>query len=149
MPEVFLNTRLRSGEVCHSYPFLCGRDTDVKTQLSNSRALICNIASTLGRTNTAVQFISLSIQSDRLRSVSIAPFAHLPIPLPTLVQFGSKLTFPQFLRQALHTRVTFFNDVRALCRYNAFLNWDTLWLFMIMSLEEEDVPPQMLALISN
>ncbi len=39
------------------------------------------------------------------------------------------------------------NDVRALCRYNAFPNWDTLWLFMIRSLEEEDVPPQILTLI--
>jgi hypothetical protein len=55
----------------------------------------------------------------------------------------------QFLRQALYTRVTFFNDLRALCRYNAFPNWETLWLFMIKSLEEDDVPPQIAALISN
>ena len=54
-----------------------------------------------------------------------------------------------FLRQALHTRVTFFNDLRALCRYHAFPNWDALWLFMIQSLEEDDVPPDITALISN
>lgn len=55
----------------------------------------------------------------------------------------------QFLRQALYTRVTFFNDLRALCRYNAFPNWEALWLFMIRELEEDDIPPQIAALISN
>ena len=45
--------------------------------------------------------------------------------------------------------LAFFNDLRALCRYNAFPNWESLWLFMIKSLEEDDVPPQMAALISN
>ncbi|MCB8981874.1 MAG: ISNCY family transposase [Ardenticatenaceae bacterium] len=55
----------------------------------------------------------------------------------------------QFLRRALHTRLTFFNDLRALCRYNAFPNWESLWLFMIKSLEEDDVPPHIAALLSN
>jgi hypothetical protein len=55
----------------------------------------------------------------------------------------------QFLRQALHTRTTFFNDLRALCRYNRFPNWEALWLFMIESLEEDDVPPDIAALIAN
>jgi len=55
----------------------------------------------------------------------------------------------QFLRQALHTRTTFFNDLRALCRYNRFPRWETLWLFMIESLEEDDVPPDIAALIAN
>lgn len=55
----------------------------------------------------------------------------------------------QFLRQALHTRVIFFNDMRALCRYHAFPDWDALWLFMIKSLDEDDVPPNIAALISN
>ena len=55
----------------------------------------------------------------------------------------------QFLRQALHTRTTFFNDLRALCRYNRFPGWETLWLFMIQSLEEDDVPPDIAALIAN
>lgn len=55
----------------------------------------------------------------------------------------------QFLRQVLYTRVTFFNDLRALCRYNAFPNWETLWLFMIRALEEDNVPPQISTLISN
>lgn len=54
-----------------------------------------------------------------------------------------------FLRQALHTRTTFFNDLRALCRYNRFPSWETLWLFMIQSLEEDDVPPDIAALIAN
>jgi hypothetical protein len=55
----------------------------------------------------------------------------------------------QFLRQAWHTRVTFFDDLRALCRYHAFPDWEALWLFMIQSLEEDDVPPGIAALISN
>jgi hypothetical protein len=55
----------------------------------------------------------------------------------------------QFLRQALHTRIIFFNDLRALCRYHAFPNWDALWFFMIKSLDEDDVPPNIAALISN
>ena len=55
----------------------------------------------------------------------------------------------QFLRQALHTRVIFFNDMRALCRYHAFPDWDALWLFMIKSLDEDDVPSNIAALISN
>lgn len=55
----------------------------------------------------------------------------------------------QFLRQALHKRATFFNDLRALCRYYAFPDWDALWLFMIKSLDEDDMPPDIAALISN
>jgi hypothetical protein len=55
----------------------------------------------------------------------------------------------QFLRQALQTRIIFFNDLRALCRYHAFPNWDALWFFMIKSLDEDDVPPNIAALISN
>jgi len=55
----------------------------------------------------------------------------------------------QFLRQALHKRVTFFEDLRALCRYFVFANWDALWLFMIKSLDEDDMPPNIAALISN
>ena len=55
----------------------------------------------------------------------------------------------QFLRQALHKRVTFFEDLRALCRYFVFPDWDTLWLFMIKSLDEADMPPNIAALISN
>lgn len=55
----------------------------------------------------------------------------------------------RFLRHALHRRVTFFNDLRALCRYNDFPNWETLWLFMIESLEEDDVPSAIAALIPN
>ena len=55
----------------------------------------------------------------------------------------------QFLRQALHTRVTFFNDLRALCRYHAFPDWNALWLFMIQSLDEEDIPSDIALLISN
>jgi hypothetical protein len=58
-------------------------------------------------------------------------------------------SFYQFLRQALHTRVTFFNDLRALCRYNHFPDWETLWLFMVKSLEEDDVPPDIAAVILN
>lgn len=55
----------------------------------------------------------------------------------------------QFLRQALHTRVIFFNDLRALCRYHTFPDWNALWLFMIKSLDEDDLPPNIAALISN
>jgi hypothetical protein len=55
----------------------------------------------------------------------------------------------QFLRQALHKRVTFFNDLRALCRYHTFPDWNALWLFMIKALDEDDVPPEIAALISN
>lgn len=55
----------------------------------------------------------------------------------------------QFLRRALHKRTIFFNDIRALCRYNFFPNWDALWLFMIEALDEEDIPPEISALISN
>lgn len=57
--------------------------------------------------------------------------------------------FYKFLRQALHTRVTFFNDLRALCRYHVFPDWEALWLFMIKSLEEDDLPKDIAALISN
>lgn len=55
----------------------------------------------------------------------------------------------QFLRQALHKRVIFFNDLRALCRYHLFPDWDALWLFMVKSLDEDDTPPAIVALISN
>ena len=55
----------------------------------------------------------------------------------------------RFLRHALHKRVIFFNDLRALCRYNSFPNWEALWLFMLESLEEDDIPPALAALISN
>jgi len=55
----------------------------------------------------------------------------------------------QFLRHALHKRVTFFNDLRALCRYHTFPDWNALWLFMIKSLDEDDMPPDIAALISN
>jgi hypothetical protein len=55
----------------------------------------------------------------------------------------------QFLRQALHKRVIFFEDLRALCRYFVFPDWDALWLFMIKSLDEDDMPPSIVALISN
>ena len=55
----------------------------------------------------------------------------------------------QFLRDALHKRTIFFNDLRALCRYNAFPDWESLWLFMIQSLEEDDVPPHIALLIPN
>lgn len=55
----------------------------------------------------------------------------------------------RFLRRALHTRVTFFNDLRALCRYYSFPDWDSLWLFMIKALDEDDVPTDIAALISN
>lgn len=55
----------------------------------------------------------------------------------------------QFLRQALHKRVIFFNDLRALCRYHAFPDWDALWLFMIKSLDEDNMPPNIAALISK
>ena len=50
----------------------------------------------------------------------------------------------RFLRRALHRRVTFFNDMRALCRYHDFPNWEALWLFMIESLDEDDVPLKLL-----
>ena len=55
----------------------------------------------------------------------------------------------QFLRKALHKRVTFFNDLQALCRYHLFPNWDALWLFMIKSLDEDKIPPNIAAFISN
>ena len=55
----------------------------------------------------------------------------------------------QFLRRALYRRVTFFNDLRALCRYFSFPNWERLWLFMIESHEEDDVPPHIRALVSH
>lgn len=55
----------------------------------------------------------------------------------------------QFLRKALHTRLTFFNDIRALCRYHLFPHWEALWLFMISSLHEEDVPSHIAALFLN
>lgn len=54
-----------------------------------------------------------------------------------------------FLRRALHKRVIFFNDLRALCRYHSFPNWEALWLFMIESLEEDDMPNDIAALILN
>ena len=55
----------------------------------------------------------------------------------------------QYLRTALHKRETFFDDIRALCRYNLFPNWETLWLFMIQALGEDDIPPHIEALIPN
>ena len=55
----------------------------------------------------------------------------------------------QYLRRALHKRVTFFDDMRALCRYNFFQNWETLWLFMIRALGDDDIPPHIEALFSN
>jgi hypothetical protein len=55
----------------------------------------------------------------------------------------------RFLRRALHKRTTFFNDIRALCRYTFFPDWETLWLFMIEALDEDDVPSEILALFSN
>lgn len=55
----------------------------------------------------------------------------------------------RFLRQALHKRTIFFNDLRALCRYNFFPHWEALWLFMIEALEEDAIPPEISALFSN
>ena len=52
----------------------------------------------------------------------------------------------RFLRHTLVKRVTFFNDIRALCRYNFFPNWEMLWLFMIEALDDEDIPLQIVAL---
>ena len=53
----------------------------------------------------------------------------------------------RFLRHALHKRVTFFNDLRALCRYHFFPNWEALWLFMLEALDEDDMPPDISAVI--
>ena len=55
----------------------------------------------------------------------------------------------QYLRQALHKRVIFFDDIRALCRYNLFQDWEALWLFMIRALGDDDLPPHLEAFISN
>lgn len=55
----------------------------------------------------------------------------------------------QLLRKALHKRQIFFDDIRALCRYHLFPDWEALWLFMLSSLKEKDVPPHIAALISN
>jgi hypothetical protein len=55
----------------------------------------------------------------------------------------------QFLGQALHTQVIFFNGLLVLCRYHTFPDWDALWLFMLKSLDEDDVSPSIAALISN
>lgn len=52
----------------------------------------------------------------------------------------------KFLRQSLGKRTTFFADIRALCRYNTFGNWQMLWLFMIEALDDDDIPPKILAL---
>ena len=41
----------------------------------------------------------------------------------------------QLLRKELVTRVTFFNDLRALLRYMVFDSWDDLMLFMLRALE--------------
>ena len=47
----------------------------------------------------------------------------------------------QRLRQALGTRKTFFNDLRALTRYMVFDSWDDLFLFMEQGLEIAQKPP--------
>lgn len=47
----------------------------------------------------------------------------------------------QRLRQALGTRKTFFNDLRALTRYMIFDSWDDLFRFMEDGLEITPVPP--------
>ncbi len=47
----------------------------------------------------------------------------------------------QRLRQALGTRTTFFNDLRALTRYMAFDSWDHLFRFMEDALEITPLPP--------
>lgn len=53
----------------------------------------------------------------------------------------------KYLRKSLHKRVIFFDDIRALCRYNYFDNWEDLWLFMLKSLDEGDLSPDLSALI--
>ena len=45
----------------------------------------------------------------------------------------------QQVRQALGTRETFFDDVRALTRYVCFDSWDALLSFMIQGLELDDL----------
>lgn len=68
--------------------------------------------------------------------------------LHTALHFVDELY--QFLRKALHTRMIFFNDIRALWRYHLFPAWQTLWLFMISSIEEDEiVPPHIAALLPN
>lgn len=47
----------------------------------------------------------------------------------------------QRLREALGTRQTFFNDLRALTRYMIFDSWDDLFRFMEEGLELPSVPP--------
>ena len=37
----------------------------------------------------------------------------------------------------------------SLCRYHDFPNWEALWLFMIESLDEDDVPSEIAALIQT
>jgi hypothetical protein len=44
----------------------------------------------------------------------------------------------QKIRQALGTRTTFFDDIRALTRYICFPNWDALLEFMVQGLELND-----------
>lgn len=55
----------------------------------------------------------------------------------------------RFLRKTLHKRTIFFDDIRALCRYNFFENWQMLWIFMIESLDEEHLPPNIASLIPD
>ena len=50
----------------------------------------------------------------------------------------------RLLRQALVTRYTFFNDLRALTRYILFESWNALWRFMFDGLELT-IPPELVA----
>jgi len=45
----------------------------------------------------------------------------------------------KLIRDELPTRMTFFDDIRALTRYLYFPNWESLLLFMIQGLEL-DIP---------
>ena len=45
----------------------------------------------------------------------------------------------KFIRDELPTRMTFFDDIRALTRYLYFQNWESLLIFMIQGLEL-DIP---------
>ncbi|NET74154.1 MAG: ISNCY family transposase [Sphaerospermopsis sp. SIO1G2] len=55
----------------------------------------------------------------------------------------------RFLRGVLHKRTTFFDDIRALCRYHFFENWQMLWIFMIESLDEANLPSNIASLIPD
>ncbi|MCA9996895.1 MAG: hypothetical protein KDE56_14150 [Anaerolineales bacterium] len=87
-------------------------------------------------------FGSLTLENNPFRHIFACFLSRISWILAFLALSNSRL---RIAGQSLGKRMTFFADLRVLCRYNSFRDWQVLWLFMIESLDD-DIPSKILAL---